>query len=59
LSSIDLSNFLVDREVAEPISDILTLDHNIQKLIIQNCGLEDEVLYIYKLNSEYTIILTC
>ncbi|KAJ2957367.1 hypothetical protein NQZ79_g6917 [Umbelopsis isabellina] len=44
ITSIDLSNYLIDREVAEPISDILTLEHNIQRLIVQNCGLEDETI---------------
>ena len=43
LTSLDLSNYLIDREAAEPISDILTLEHNLQRLIMQNCGLEDEV----------------
>ncbi|KAI9286379.1 hypothetical protein BC943DRAFT_18415 [Umbelopsis sp. AD052] len=44
LTSLDLSNYLIDREAAEPISDILTLEHNIQRLIMQNCGLEDETI---------------
>jgi hypothetical protein len=41
---MDLSFVPLDRPAIEPISDLLSIDFGLQKLVLENCGLTDEGL---------------
>lgn len=44
LKTIDLSFVPLDRQAIEPISDLLSIDFGLQKLVLENCGLTDDGL---------------
>jgi protein phosphatase 1 regulatory subunit 37 len=43
LNVIDLTGDIIDRKIAEPIADILTLEFGLRKLIMERCEIEDDV----------------
>ncbi|RUS32125.1 hypothetical protein BC938DRAFT_476228 [Jimgerdemannia flammicorona] len=46
LETIDLSNDIIDRKLTEPLADVLTLECGLQRLVLENCGLEDDTLKV-------------
>ncbi|CAJ0829379.1 3561_t:CDS:10 [Entrophospora sp. SA101] len=46
LKVIDLTGDIIDRNIAEPIADVLTLEFGLEKLILERCELEDDTLKI-------------
>ncbi|CAG8822250.1 1617_t:CDS:2, partial [Racocetra persica] len=42
LNVIDLTGHILDRKIAEPIADILTLECGLEKLIMERCDIEDD-----------------
>ncbi|RUS12729.1 hypothetical protein BC938DRAFT_478491 [Jimgerdemannia flammicorona] len=44
--SIDLSNDIIKRKLTEPLADVLTLECGLQRLVLENCGLEDDTLKV-------------
>ncbi|CEH17105.1 Predicted myosin-I-binding protein [Ceraceosorus bombacis] len=44
LRTMDLSFVPLDRAAIEPISDLLSIDFSLQKLVLENCGLTDDGL---------------
>ncbi|KAI9032742.1 hypothetical protein CLU79DRAFT_830579 [Phycomyces nitens] len=46
LTTVDLSNKVIDRHQAGPIADILMLQHCLTRLSLSNCALEDETIRV-------------
>ncbi|GBB88317.1 hypothetical protein RclHR1_14890007 [Rhizophagus clarus] len=46
LNVIDLTGDIIDRKVAEPVADILTLEFGLRKLIMERCEIEDDTMKI-------------
>ncbi|CAB5362777.1 unnamed protein product [Rhizophagus irregularis] len=46
LNVIDLTGDIIDRKIAEPIADILTLEFGLRKLIMERCEIEDDTMKI-------------
>lgn len=40
---LDLSNELLSKNVVEALSDLLSVDFGLKKLVLESCGLDDEV----------------
>ncbi|CAG8746539.1 3938_t:CDS:10, partial [Dentiscutata erythropus] len=47
LSVIDLTGHILDRKIAEPIADILTLEFGLEKLIMERCDIEDDTQKVF------------
>ncbi|RIA86450.1 hypothetical protein C1645_740841 [Glomus cerebriforme] len=46
LNVIDLTGDIIDRKIAEPMADILTLEFGLRKLIMERCEIEDDTIKI-------------
>ncbi|CAG8739661.1 370_t:CDS:2, partial [Acaulospora morrowiae] len=46
LKIIDLTGDIIDRRIAEPMADVLTLECGLRKLILERCEIEDDTLKI-------------
>ncbi|CAG8717492.1 5083_t:CDS:10, partial [Funneliformis mosseae] len=46
LNAIDLTGDIIDKKIAEPIADILTLEFGLQKLIMERCEIEEDTMKI-------------
>ncbi|KAF7731236.1 hypothetical protein EC973_000652 [Apophysomyces ossiformis] len=43
LTLLDLSHQNIDRRAAEPLADVLSLNFGLERLVLKDCGLEDDV----------------